>query len=571
MLRFRNPSVQYSTQVQVMRVLYESLGRQASFSLEDMAAVIARSRLMTAYGYAGDAALNLSHTSRSSINSVQMNAKMYAEVFRMLGWMTPYGRSSYPLVFTYIGLHVGSCTGSCSRLYEQCALGINNPTEISDRVRYSERVRIIKCILRAMIDLGGVMYKHELCIGPMSIADDDNDDTYHSMIVQIESLRGNIDNLKSAFANLATELGVSEVTVDNCTRLPVAILMNCGYAETCTTSALYGQSQRCLRITPHGMETYEELRRMKDLRLEEFNRYDADEQASLIRIGVYSMLQRSGYDISSVEGQLSDDNERCSAILGHRDLLFSPYQTIRRQAIEEALGIRMGCGDDREHATGVPDPALSERETVSETQVWSLDVSAGPAAELLSEPADIAFLTMVEGLHAAGESSHAIVDELFELNATARRATFYPLIATLFRVMGFRCQPSRPGDNGARWDAIIDDPRRSVPIEIKSPSEEQYLSVKAIRQALENKIVLLSRRTYITDAATTTLAVGYYMPNERAEVARLIQDVRLTYGYRIGVIDLKTLLSAAVSTLIEHRGLDRERLYLLEGLVTISA
>ena len=50
MLRFRNPGTQYSTQVQVIKQLYAALGHQESFSLNDMAVVIAQGRLMTAYG-----------------------------------------------------------------------------------------------------------------------------------------------------------------------------------------------------------------------------------------------------------------------------------------------------------------------------------------------------------------------------------------------------------------------------------------------------------------------------------------------------------------------------------------
>ena len=163
MLRFRNPGTQYNTQIQVIKQLYANLKNQASFTLEDMAVVIAQGKLMTAYGYAGDDALRLSNTEQESMNSALMNAKMYAEVFRMLGWVTPYSNRSYPLVFTYIGIHVATSTGDCSRLYEQCVLGINNPTEFSDRMSYNERVRFFKCALRSFIDLGGIMYKHELC------------------------------------------------------------------------------------------------------------------------------------------------------------------------------------------------------------------------------------------------------------------------------------------------------------------------------------------------------------------------------------------------------------------------
>lgn len=84
MLRFRNPGTQYSTQVQVIKQLYAALGHQESFSLNDMAVVIAQGRLMTAYGYAGDDAIRLSMTDQESMNSALMNAKIYAKVFRML-------------------------------------------------------------------------------------------------------------------------------------------------------------------------------------------------------------------------------------------------------------------------------------------------------------------------------------------------------------------------------------------------------------------------------------------------------------------------------------------------------
>ena len=164
MIRFRNPGTQYSTHVQVMKLLYKELSNQAFFTLDDMAVVLAKANLMTAYGYAGDNALKLSNTEQKSLNSAKMNAKMYAEVFRMLGWVTPYNtKKSYPLAFTYIGAHVALSKDDCSELYEQCVLGINTTNQLSDNMSYDENVRFFKCALRTLIDLDGVMYKHELC------------------------------------------------------------------------------------------------------------------------------------------------------------------------------------------------------------------------------------------------------------------------------------------------------------------------------------------------------------------------------------------------------------------------
>lgn len=569
MIRFRNPGTQYSTQIQVIKQLYNSLGSQSSFTLEDMAVVIAQNKLMTAYGYAGDDALRLSHTDQESMNSALMNAKMYAEVFRMLGWVTPFGKKSYPLVFTYIGIHVALSTGDVSKLYEQCVLGINNPTELTTKMHYSEKVRFFKCALRTFIDLGGTMYKHELCLGPMSI-NDENESEYRDMIERIKSIRGNHTRLKLAFQELADSLGMKTTPVDNCTRLPIAFMKSCNFIESCTNRSLYNKSLSCLKITQHGIETYNKIQNMKDMRLEEFISYDKEIQLSLIRLGIYSMLDRSGYDMTEVLETINTDAETCSDILRGKELLFSPCQTIKRELIEEAIGIKLGTKQSDRFSISTFESTVSDRTALSQIQTWALNVADCADFSLLTESEDIAFVNTVNNLKASGLSSKEVVDKLFVDYITATQTTFYPLIATLFKIMGFACCFSRPGDNGARWDAIIDVPNRSIPIEIKSPTEELHLSIKAIRQALENKIILLSRKTHITTPEVTTLAVGYYLPNERAEVSRLISDFKETYGYSIGVIDLKSLLSLSISILLDGTGFEKEKLFTLEGLMNAS-
>ena len=567
MIRFRNPGTQYSTQIQVIKQLYEALHDQAYFTLEDMAVVITQGRLMTAYGYSGEDAIRLSNTEQESMNSTKMNAKMYAEVFRMLGWITPYSDdSSYPLVFTYIGVHVALSKGDCSKLYEQCVLGINNPTQLTDKFKYEEKVRFFKCALRSLTDLGGIMYKHELCLGPMNVNDED-EYSYLEMIKYIRSLRGNCDRLKNAFINLANNLGMKPTPVDNCTRLPIAFMKSCNWVESVNDKSLYGKSMTCIKITQHGINTYEKIKDMYDLRLDKFMNLDKITQNSMIRFGTYSMLLRSGYDMSSVHETMDADRKQCENIIGNKDLLFSPSQTIRRKQVESALGISMGFGIKSQNINIFDSTVVIQESLNNTTQILDLNITEDAATNLLTSYEDKEFLNHVNQIVSEGKSSKEIVTELFDFYINATQTTFYPLIATLFKVMGFNCSFSRAGDNGTRWDAIIDDPQRSIPIEIKSPTEEQHLSIKAIRQALENKIVLLSRKTHITTPDVSTLVVGYYMPNERAEVARLISDFKNTYGYKIGVIDLKSLLSIAISILVDGKGFNKEKLYELEGFV----
>lgn len=568
MLRFRNPGTQFLTQVQVLKQLYKNLGIKSPFSLKDMAVIIAKERLMTAYGYSGDVALSLCQTDSESMNSALMNAKMYAEVFRMLGWVTPAGDKSYPLVFTYIGIHIAESENDCSKLYEQCVLGINNPTELTDRMSYDENIRFFKCALRTCIDLGGIIYKHELCIGPMSV-NDNIEIEYQSMIKNISKLRGNYQNLRNAFISLADSLGMKLDPVDNCTRLPIALLKTCGYVESVNDSSLYNKSLSCLKITKYGISAYNYVKTMKDLRLQEFNSYKKEIQLSLIRLGIYSMLKRAGYDLSSVEDIIKQDNITCADILKGKELLFSPYQTIKRNLIEEALGINIGNEVITEEKINTFSNN-SNIEKASRINALDLNIPTYINEKILNFEEDIKFLQEVEKLKSKGKSSPDIIDILFEKYKTATKDNFYPLISTIFKIIDFKCEYSRPGDNGARWDAIIIDDKRSIPIEIKSPTEEMHLSVKAIRQALENKIILLSRKTHITDKATTSLAVGYCLPNDRAEVSNLVENIKETYGYKIGVLDFRSLLTIAISILIDNKGFDKNKLYELEGLANAN-
>ena len=94
--------------------------------------------------------------------------------------------------------------------------------------------------------------------------------------------------------------------------------------------------------------------------------------------------------------------------------------------------------------------------------------------------------------------------------------------------------------------------------------------MKAIRQALENKVILLSRATHQTLPEITSLVVGYYLPNDRAEVTNLISDFKTTYGFSIGVMDLKTLLKIAVNRILNNNTVTPESLIRLEGFPNVD-
>jgi hypothetical protein len=117
---------------------------------------------------------------------------------------------------------------------------------------------------------------------------------------------------------------------------------------------------------------------------------------------------------------------------------------------------------------------------------------------------------------------------------------------------------------------MIIDPIFSIPIEIKSPGEEEFISVKGVRQALENKIVLLAREAYTTMPETTSLVVGYKLPNNRSEVNTLVSDIKKAYNINIGIIDLESLLYLVGISFFENKEHSQSDLQLLHGFIDVS-
>lgn len=576
MLRFRNPGSNIETQIRIFQVLYSSLKSQPHFNLGDMERVMAETSLVTAYGYAGNQALAITSKRSDSLNSTKMNMKMYAEVFRMLGWIAPANREkSYPVCFTLIGACAGNSSfeGAAS-LAEEALMGFVNPAEINHNVKYTERVRFYPLVLRSLRELDGIMYKHELCLGPMS-CDDNDEESIEAMIARLKSLRGDYSRLSDAFGDLAQELNMTRQSVDNSTRLPIGLLSGLGWIENgIKNRTLYNKSLTCFRISEKGSARLDEYLAMADLRLDDFDSLEPDLQEPVIRVGAYSMLERAGFDVESVNDVREADADALESLLDGKDLVFSPYQTLWPDTVNDALGYAPENSNAEIVQQAAEDAADEIHEVLPSLDGAVLDATAFKHCSEGSEATERQSLTnlraQLDSAIASTDSTEAATDLLMEEHINDKQGEFYPLIADIFTLLGLDCSESREGDNGSRWDALIKDDTNSIPIEIKSPTEELHLSLKAVRQALENKVILLSRETYPTHQDTTSLVVGYELPNARAEVTKLINDIYHTYNIRIGVIGLRSLFAMAISALSNNQTLEAAKLNHLKGILNVD-
>ena len=156
-----------------------------------------------------------------------------------------------------------------------------------------------------------------------------------------------------------------------------------------------------------------------------------------------------------------------------------------------------------------------------------------------------------------------IIDSTLNMKAPG----FYRLTARLFTIAGIPALPGNQGDGNNRMDLILPDTAASIPVEVKSPTEDPQINVKSVLQALENKIILDERHgeSYPSKPEVSTLAIALDYPPERSIVEELVADIFASYGIRVGLVSLPDLVELAIEATTTARPVARDRLTNLLG------
>lgn len=518
-----------------------------------------QSNNVTSQGAIGDEALRRSTRKDRSLDPIYNQSKMYAELFRTLGWIQST-TSKLTFTFSLLGDHVAAAHNPAPLLRE-CLVGIAYPNEVLG-VSGGQTVRVIGGILLTLDALGSIS-RDEMMAGPMSIADDTNERAFNQMNAQIFSCRKRPGQLDILINTIAANRGISrKPTMENYTRFPIAAFPWAGWGVK--------KAKGVLHLTSEGHAMAEKLKNAPDFRLSHFKCIPDEAKPAFIRWSFYSMLARAGFDIEPVRSVVENDALLLAQhdIPSAGDIFFSPFQQLSRETLRTwtpelvpETGTTEGVNAERlvEEMSG--GGVVPRNRT---TLIFELLDHVGAAADTAEE-------LLAEIRHSLSDTSSAeeATDSLFAAYSSTNRDVFYPLVVNLFCLLGFDCRLSRGGQNYERADAIILDSIRSIPIEIKSPGEEFEISVKGVRQALENKIVLLSRANYPTDRETTSLVVGLNPPNHRSEVHELLENIYETFNVRVGIIDFKSLLSLAVNSVGNGKQIRFHDFHLLRGVIHV--
>ncbi|HDR7314286.1 hypothetical protein ACRS52_18985 [Bacillus cytotoxicus] len=568
MIRFPNPGSNIPTMTKIFQVLYSYLNKQYSFSLDDMSRTLTLANLASSSGYMGEEALNRSTRKERALDPLYNQSKMYAEVYRTLGWIQSTPESKLTFSFTLLGEHMATAKSNPLPLIRQCLLGINYPNKVLG-IKSPNINRPFFTILKTMKDLGGVINRDEMIIGPLSLSY--TDENYIKMINKLGQIREALNNkqaLKQALEDLSRELKIQVNTLHNYTRFPMAALRYSKWVED-KPIKIYKGSPTMLSLTEEGEALVNWLNEIENVYYTDIDKMDENELAIICRIGFFEMLERADFDIEHIKGKLFADKEYIQKRF-NKDILFSPYQTLPQSFGNQALLPIIGQITSSESEAQQVAELSFENQTVSEEPVRSTILLQNTNKNNSISTTEIIVEEINKLAKRHNNSIEIIVEELSRKYKNSDKNDFYPLVSSLFRTIGFNCENPRHGINYQRWDAIIIHDRFSIPIEIKSPSEEEYLSVKAVRQALENKIVLLSRKSYTTDRDSVSLAIGYKVPNNRSDVHRLINDIKNTFNIKIGILDINTLFYIAAKNVIEGKELSIDTLKDMEGIINVQ-
>jgi len=567
MLRFPNPGSSIPTFVAVFAAALQRFSGHVVDN-DDFVLAAVEANLATSSGHMGTKAMDRSRRLDRSRDPLFNQLKMYTELFRTLGWLHPIEGRALNYTFTLLGHQVVEAGPYYSRIFSETMLGISHPSRIISN-RSEQQIRPFALLLKTMLACDFTLSRDEMIIGPLSVPSDRPADTIPRLCELVSRLRRSRSDVQEGLERISDECGIQPNTLKNYTRWPIGTMRDMGWTIKVRRDYTHERgSFEVHQLTEKGQRLAQLVVDAADVRVEDFESLPADEQEALAIHAHFSMLHRSGFQVESIQTLLEDLTPALSSAKDRlaipRDalVLFSPFQSISLERIgaifpTEAPGQQAAPADVRPGSVTGRDSRdhLIIRPILVRQPVPPDDENLRPLKDELT--------ILIAQQSNPQDAAKAFVAR----HQDDTQAVFYPLVANLIRLLGFNCETSRPGVNYQRWDAYATVDGVTLPIEIKSPTEEEYLSTKAIRQALENKVILLSRGGMPTDRNSSTLIIGFKAPNERGDMAMLIDDIHSAFSISIGVIDLGALAALAIQSVSSGDTVESNQLKQLRGFL----
>lgn len=544
MHRFPNPGSDIKNTIESLRFIMDNTNPDEYFDLFDMKEMLVLNGFISSSGATGLKALQKGYNIDLSRDAAYNQCKMYAEVYRSLGLIGSVNKALHYYI-TPFGRHALNSKIKPQLILEYCLLGIENPNDILVIPR-KYRLRPFFAILKCAKALNGNISKEEMIYGPLFLHDDTNALEIDSVCKEILYLRSNKDEFKIRLEAKYKTREITANTASNYTRFPIAAIQFVNW---------FTKKNGRFYLTEYGYKALDLAEKKVDLRFSDIS--DDMFLDNLSKFSYYDFLLNFGY----ILGNLTTDYEIAKANIAkdliERGVLFSPFSVLNSKKLAQTFNFvipsnkrktNIEISDNRsDEIVSIIPPFKFTENTSKADNKYSKKLK-----ELMSNTSEIQIVNLIKE-----EVKHYKKDE------------FYPWIADVFSVIGIKCNIPQHGNNSVRWDAILlsEDGNDSIPIELKSPTEELNLSVKAIRQALENKVVLQSRKTIKNDPLSSTLAIGFELPNKRSEVEALISAFYSVFGFSVAVIATEYLIKLTIKCIKENKKISFSEFRDLRGII----
>ena len=536
MIRFRNPVSDINVFIENFKKMYIEFSNMDYFDLDNIAEFFAREKLASSSGYTGDEALRRSYLIKDdSRKSMKMQAKSYSEWFRILGWITS-GEKALNFNFTYLGLHVALSGDGAKYLFEQCLLGVEYQNHVLN-VKFPDRNKPFINMLLFADELDGKINRDEILLGVMNLLDGYSQNEKQSKISYLKKLRAtkSMDLLKKEIIKLADSNGIKKESMVNITRFINSALEFTAWFEK-KKLKIYGKSSLFFVLTEKGKKVIEQIKNSIVLNGESLD-ISNPKTKTLSELSLLCMFRRANFEVDEEIKKYESELKKVLNKEKKEDIIFSPYQYYSSSELE-FLFPNNTLQTGKEHRTTEVDTNLNILNVKSEALIEA-------KKSKISKNEQMNKMLLKRIANENGSLNEAINKFMHDI-ADMKQTKFYPLVADLIGYVFNRpaFAPSA-GNNNMRYDVMIPDDNYSIPVEVKSPTEEEMLSIKAIRQATENKVLLLARKPYKTSFEVSSFACGYKLPNDRSDVYKLIEEIYDTYKINIAILDMNTLIKAS--------------------------
>jgi hypothetical protein len=312
--RFSNAVSDAKKIISTYKTIYNELSKAESFGHDDARDALVKNSLVSSSGAIGDEAIRRSVRDDRSRDPLYNQAKMYGEMFRMLGWYKP-AQNRLNFRFTEIASYIADADEKTEKkIFEFNVYSITSPSPLVE-IKGGNVLRPLPLILKLATLLDGYISRDEIILAVLTCLNDKTPDALDVAKEIILEARTNGD-IKSKLIILGKKEDTQITTLENYTRFPLGALKYCGWAEPKSIKTNYSSRKiNVYMLTPHGIQFVNKFKDKYDLRYEEIIEFDLKTKAAFSYVMFLRNLEFLDYEIDEETLQLITILEKKCALI----------------------------------------------------------------------------------------------------------------------------------------------------------------------------------------------------------------------------------------------------------------